>query len=371
MIWCIDSPGYGGSERDFIARAKYLVNQHDTILLSHNTDTSFLKEIQNLDVIIKYKRVGNDWKNFISSFLFFFTDCLKYKRQLFIIWAHHPDSNRWLQLFLAFFQIKFIVIERALPASTLFLKRSKLTQPLKKYILKRALATIICAHSHKENYAKLFFPKNLIVIVNSRNVKEINAQAEFYKKNNCNSIDSNVKIIAMTGRLDENKNQISIIQAISRVGEKSNYKLVLIGDGDIRDQLLKNAKQLDVNIEITGYVSDPIKYLANADLFVFTSLSEGLPGALIEAMAARVPCIATNIPGNKELILNERTGLLVKPKSPADIAVAIEQLTNDKILCYKLTKNAYEHVLKHYDDKVERLLWQQLFSNLQANNNTN
>ena len=150
--------------------------------------------------------------------------------------------------------------------------------------------------------------------------------------------------------------------------KKEKYKIILVGDGEIKSQLLRQAHESNVNIIITGFVKNPIQWLARADLFVFSSLTEGLPGALIEAMAVHVPCIATDIPGNNELILNEKTGLLVNTRSPDQLAIAIERLIDDKNLCKQLSENAFKHVLDNYDYNIEKQLWLQLFNELESGN---
>jgi len=92
------------------------------------------------------------------------------------------------------------------------------------------------------------------------------------------------------------------------------------------------------------------------------SLGEGLSGALIEAMAASVPCVATDIPGNRELIQHEVTGLLVPTKDPKALAHAIERLLLDTDLAQRLAKAGYQLVAKAYDESVEKAGWVKLFS---------
>ncbi len=158
LIWCIDSPGLGGSELDFIDRGEYLVGDNDIFILGENVDVDFLSSIKKFNGLIIHKKAGNDWKSFFSSLSFFLKTARKYKKSTFAIWAHHPDSNRWLQFFLAMFKYKFIVVERALPANNSFLKKSKLTRPIKRFILKRATKTVICAYSHKGRQQQRNFP---------------------------------------------------------------------------------------------------------------------------------------------------------------------------------------------------------------------
>jgi glycosyltransferase involved in cell wall biosynthesis len=92
-------------------------------------------------------------------------------------------------------------------------------------------------------------------------------------------------------------------------------------------------------------------------MFILNSKAEGLPGVLIEAMAANVPCIATNIPGNNELVIHEQTGLLVEEQSPEKLGEAIVRMLSDEQLAKKLAANAFENVAKNYSWQVEKDLW--------------
>lgn len=360
MIWCIDSPGFGGSEIDFLERSNYLVKDNDVIILSENVNPVLNQKLKKLNVLILYKREGNNWKFFYSSLIFFLKNCRKYKKNIFIVWAHHLDSNRWLQLFFALFKFKFYIVERALPSNNDFLRKTKLLLPLKKFIAKRACETIICAHSHKQNYNKLFSPYKLTVIVNSRNINEISKKVDGYRKK-IEKDNREFRIIAMTGRICHEKDQQSIIRAISMIHDKSRYKLLLIGEGVIEEQLKKEAAELQVNLEISGFVKEPLKLMAGADVFVFSSLSEGLPGSLIEAMAAKLPCIATDIPGNNELIKNRETGLLVHISSPYEIKNSIYEIFDNHEATKAYVENAFNHVLKNYDQILERSAWKEIF----------
>jgi len=106
-----------------------------------------------------------------------------------------------------------------------------------------------------------------------------------------------------------------------------------------------------------GHVSDVRSYLEVADLFVMSSDKEGLPLSLGEAMAYGIPCIATDVGGNKEIVSHGQTGLLVKPRSPEQLAEAIDYLLAHPEERSRMGVNARRRVQEHFniEDSMRRL----------------
>ena len=107
------------------------------------------------------------------------------------------------------------------------------------------------------------------------------------------------------GRLDHNKNQILAIRAMPEVLRSvSNARLVLLGDGETRESLEQEASALGIRdaVEFAGNQTKPEDYLARADVYVLTSHVEGLPLSVLEAMAAGLPVIATNVGGMADIV---------------------------------------------------------------------
>ena len=116
------------------------------------------------------------------------------------------------------------------------------------------------------------------------------------------------------------------------------------------------ASQLNLseNILFLGRRDDVSSLLACCDLFVLPSWAEGLPNCVLEAMAARLPVVATRVGGIPELIEDGRNGLLVPPKDPAALAAAIRRLLEDSSLADKLAQGAQERARTEFS--FERLL---------------
>ena len=148
-------------------------------------------------------------------------------------------------------------------------------------------------------------------------------------------------VIGNVGRLVLSKGHNFLFQAIKiiiEIRKKQPVKLLIIGDGKDKEKLRKYAKELNLekNVIFTGYREDVEKLMAIMDIFVLSSLREGLPRVLVQAAAVGLPSIAFNIDGIPEIIKDNYNGFLVNPRD-------IEQLTN-RIIKYMDNK---ELILLH------------------------
>jgi glycosyltransferase involved in cell wall biosynthesis len=133
--------------------------------------------------------------------------------------------------------------------------------------------------------------------------------------------------------------------------------LIILGRGDKKEELKNLARNLNIDEYVTflGFQSNPYGLVARSNLFVLSSLWEGFPNALIEAMACRIPVISTDCSsGPKEIITSGVNGLLV-PVGDVDIlADAILKVLTDKELSNKIAKNGRKRVMDFEAKKVVR-----------------
>jgi len=123
--------------------------------------------------------------------------------------------------------------------------------------------------------------------------------------------------IAVVASLTSKKGHTYLFRAFKKLlVDNKNVKLNIIGDGPLKSELEKLSYNLKINknINFLGFQDNIIKHLEQTDIFVLPSLWEGMPVALMEAMACGLPCLATNVGGVGELIDNNVNGLLVEPK---------------------------------------------------------
>lgn len=145
-------------------------------------------------------------------------------------------------------------------------------------------------------------------------------------------------LIGSVGRLAAVKNYPLLLEAVARLPEGMPWRLVLIGDGPERDKLREAAGQLGIGarVSLLGHRDDVATLLGELDIFVLPSLSEGMSNTLLEAMAARVAVVASDVGGNREIIEAGRSGLLFAPGDVRAAARAIGQLAGDAQLRARL-----------------------------------
>ncbi|MBI3948855.1 MAG: glycosyltransferase [Acidobacteria bacterium] len=136
-------------------------------------------------------------------------------------------------------------------------------------------------------------------------------------------------IIGTVGRLTPQKAHHIFLEAAALVKKScERIKFIIVGDGELRQELERRAQQLGLNEEVlfTGYCRDVPRLLSVFDIFVLSSEFEGLPLSILEAMAAGRPIVATRVDGVPEAVVEGETGLLVPPRDPAALATAILKL---------------------------------------------
>jgi len=198
------------------------------------------------------------------------------------------------------------------------------------------------------------------------------------------------KTVISSGRYTYQKGQWHLIRAFKKVVEyDKDIKLVLTGRGDLKDYYLKLVSELNLqkNVFVLDYVDNVYRYMYNAQVYVLNSFYEGMPNALLEAMACNLPIIATDAPGgtreivsssisanliNMEKINYEDYGILIKPcdskmYSAADpltqeeinLADAIITLLSNKSLMEKYKKNSNKRI-KDFDKSKILAMWESI-----------
>ncbi len=128
----------------------------------------------------------------------------------------------------------------------------------------------------------------------------------------------------------------------------SNIKTVIIGEGDERNNLQTKIKELGLenNISLSGSIPDAYKYLKAFDIFVLPSVKEGFPYTILEAMAAGLPIVATEVGAIPEILENQKTGVLMPPADSQALTEAFVSLIKNPEHAKQLGANAQEAVKK-------------------------
>jgi sugar transferase (PEP-CTERM/EpsH1 system associated) len=165
------------------------------------------------------------------------------------------------------------------------------------------------------------------------------------------------KVIGTVGRLDDIKDQLTMIKAFQAVTERiPDSKLILVGEGPERQALSDYIEQnnLSERVILAGSRDDIPDLLNLFDLFVLSSLSEGTSISLLEAMASGVPPVVTDVGGNPSVVEHGTEGLVVKPKDVSSMADAMIELLTDSVKYEQFSTNAVEKVRKKYS--IERMV---------------
>lgn len=176
------------------------------------------------------------------------------------------------------------------------------------FILKKSDLVVPVSKVAEEYLKQMFksYKDKIVTIYNFQDNKKIHSLGMEPINEKEKYIFDNNQVIVNVGRLDYQKGHWHLIKAFSQLAnKKKNVRLLLIGEGKLEKNLKELAKNLGIEnkVHFLGFQSNPYKYLANSDLYVSTSVHEGLPMTLIEAMSFSLPIIATDcISGPREII---------------------------------------------------------------------
>ncbi len=166
------------------------------------------------------------------------------------------------------------------------------------------------------------------------------------------------RVLVFTGSLARRKGVDVLLAALSRiVSTFPDTHLLVAGEGPERARLLALCDQFGISRSVrflghTDYTKIPA-LLATADIYVFPSLSEGMPRAVLEAMAMGLPVVSSQVDGIGEVITNDKTGLLVKPGDDAELAQALLRVLGNSDFARDLGTRARAFVLKNYEFETQ------------------
>jgi glycosyltransferase involved in cell wall biosynthesis len=161
--------------------------------------------------------------------------------------------------------------------------------------------------------------------------------------------------LVMVGRLQAPKDPITLVRAFALVPRR-DFEAVLVGDGPERAAVEDEIRHLGLGpvVHLLGERTDVAELLATADVFVLSTHSEGLPLSVLEAMAAGLPVVASNVGGMPELVAAGVSGLLVPPGDPDALAEAIERLLESPSLAQQLGHAGRRRVVENFDVEAVR-----------------
>lgn len=196
-------------------------------------------------------------------------------------------------------------------------------------------------------------PHKITVINNSIEIEPWQgSRDEIYKKKKREELGiDNGPVLGTIARLSPQKDIHTFLHAISDVvREFPSLRCLIVGDGDQRRELENLSQRLELrgNVIFLGYRDDVREILEIFDVFVLSSLWEGFPLVVLEAMAASKPVVATEVPGTAEAVVDEKTGLLVPLRNSTRLGDSIKRLLRDKKFSQNMGKAGRGRVEKYF-----------------------
>lgn len=330
ILFFVQSLEGGGAERVVTNLSNYLDEQGHQItilmLYDHGVAYTVSERVRIECVYAQPQLLRTNWKRLLHAFKLINNSdvCVSFLSTTILLTL----------LLKPILKTKVICTERNYPPARY---GERLQRRLKRWAHK-ADAWVFQTTQQREWYGGAVNDKNANVIPNAIN-------KEFLQETN--EIIEREKTIVTVGSLQEKKNHKLLIEAFSKIALKyPDYKLVIYGEGELREDLISFCKELGVSdrVDLAGFAENIPAKIKSASLFVLSSNVEGIPNALIEAMALGLPCISTRCAGGgaELLVENGKNGLLVPVKDVEAMTEAMTRVLSDDNLAKTLGKNAMQ-----------------------------
>lgn len=168
-------------------------------------------------------------------------------------------------------------------------------------------------------------------------------------------INSSEILIGFSGRFSQQKALHILIDAFCIVNKEfPQTRLLLVGDGVLKSELVEQSRKLEINDKIimTGFQYNVAPFYLIMDIFIMTSLWEGLSRCLVEAMYAKLPVIATDVGGTADAVINNQTGWLIRPNDVYAAVNALREAILNPEICKKMGENGFQFARESFDIRI-------------------
>lgn len=356
ILQVIDCLGVGGAEKLLVETVPLLVERGYIVdvLLLNGTKTTFYNELEKLGVTNIFS-LGTSYYHVKYVF-----KIMPYLRRYDLVHVHLFPAQYFAVLakILSFSKVKLLFTEHSTGNRRLDNPRLRFAE---KFIASY-YSRIICITAQVKNILveRLQIDSSkLLVIENGVNLKKIQDAAAYDKTNF--GYERNDILLIMVAAFRHEKDQDTVIKTLQKLPK--NYKLILVGEGARKKQLkdLVYSLHLQKQINFLGIRQDVYSLLKMSDLAILSSHWEGFGLAAVEAMAAGIPVIGSNVSGLAQVIANP--DLIFEKGDQADLAKKIVQLISDKFYYLEMQKFAVERS-RNYDIGIMVSSYDNLYKNL-------
>ena len=336
----------GGVEKNLFIISNYLTNKINDISLitiSNNFKKKFNKKIRFISLKSNYWDTIGRRKKFLLSLLLLIIEILKDRNILVLCF----QGNIYCTLLCKIFGIKIIVRSNSAPEGW---SQGAIKYYFFKTIFRFADKIIVNSYEFKKRF-KNKFNLETTCIYNPLNKNEIIKKSKI--KSTIKFSKKKLNIINV-GRYTDQKDQLTLLKAINLIKDKVNIKLLIVGRGIKKNDLISyiNLNNLKKHVQLVNFTKNPFNLIRSSDLFILTSLYEGLPNVLLEALTLKRFIISTDCPtGPKEILLNGKAGNLFKPGDYKQLSKLIINYKNNKVKELTKTKFGYKNLDRFDFDK--------------------
>ena len=208
---------------------------------------------------------------------------------------------------------------------------------------------VICvSKSNEQDGIKLFNMKRSTVIYNAVDLEKFSPYNNYKDIRQELGISSDKTVVGYIVRITKQKDPLTMLKAMKKLDGYSdnNIVLLMVGDGELKDQALKLAKKLKIEDKVISqpFRADIPEVLNAIDIYCLPSLWEGFPIGILEAMAMKKAIVASPVDGTREMIKDGETGLFVNYGKPKDLAEALKFVSKDTAFRDMLARNAFKYV---------------------------
>ena len=351
LIIFIPSIEGGGVEKNLFIISNYLkdkINNISVISISSKYKNKFNNKIKFISPKADFwNSIGRRKKFFVGLFLLFF-EILKDRNTLVFSF----QGNVYCTLLCKLLGIKVIVRSNSAPDGW---SQNRFKYLIFKYILGSADKVIVNSLEFKKKF-KTKFKIDAECIYNPLNKKEIIKKSKIKSKI---KFDKKKLKLINVGRYADQKDQLTLLKAVNKIKDKINLNLLLVGRGVEKENLIKYIYEnnLSKQVKLIDFQNNPFNLIKLSDVFILTSLYEGLPNVLLESQVLKKFIISSDCPtGPREILLNGKAGFLFNVGDHTELSNLIlnyyknKKLLSKKILIgYKnLSRFDYKRNLKKY-----------------------
>jgi glycosyltransferase involved in cell wall biosynthesis len=354
ITYFIGSTIGGGAEHVMCDLASYMCKQEGVeseILTATRTKNSYLIHSDvNVVSLENSRRIKNRYIRLFVKMINLYKYIETSQTELYVVFL--PETIKAIMFFRRMIKVPILVSERSNPASY--------EKKLKKEMIKafaKADAIVFQTEEARNFYQEMIEKMPNSLVIPNAITGELPSPYDGKRE----------KILVSAGRIKKEKNFDLLIQAFSRVSNVfPEYKLYIYGEGELKNNYIDLTKKLGIEDKVVfpGYVSNLAVAIKKATAFVLSSDYEGMPNALIEAMAMGIPCVSTDCSGGGAsfLINNMENGILVSRGSIDELTKGIMTILENPKLQEKLSVNSKEIRSKLSQNNIYSQ-WREFFIN--------